>query len=187
MAKDGGVLLYLDQEGRGNGIANKMRAYHLQAQGFDTFDADEVLGFGHDQRFFDFAASMLKTLGVAKVDLLTNNPLKVDALRVAGLEVTSRRILGRATDQNVRYLTTKRERAGHMIDFDALARGVDVRAGIRTTRKTPLSARAGGRRGRRQRDERRPIARPRIGRVGSSRRPTGCFDQATKVEPKVGV
>ena len=125
MAKDGGVLLYLDQEGRGNGIANKMRAYHLQAQGFDTFDADEALGFGHDQRFFDFAASMLKTLGVVKVDLLTNNPLKIDALRAAGLDVASRRILGRTTDQNMRYLAAKRERAGHLIDFDALKRDVD--------------------------------------------------------------
>ena len=63
----GGVLLYLDQEGRGNGIANKIRAYQLQSQGWDTYDADEMLGFGLDQRRFDFAAEMLKQLGVARV------------------------------------------------------------------------------------------------------------------------
>ena len=122
MAKnDGGVLLYLDQEGRGNGIANKMRAYKLQSLGFDTYDADEVLGFDLDQRHFDFAAEMLKQLGIAEVDIMTNNPVKVEALREAGLTVVSeRRVIGRPTDENVRYLASKRERAGHFIDTDAL-------------------------------------------------------------------
>ncbi|WP_342778675.1 GTP cyclohydrolase II RibA [Phreatobacter stygius] len=122
MAKNGGgVLLYLDQEGRGNGIANKMRAYKLQSLGFDTYDADEVLGFDLDQRHFDFAAEMLKKLGVAEVDIMTNNPVKVTALREAGLHVVSeRRVIGRPTDENVRYLASKRERAGHFIDTDAL-------------------------------------------------------------------
>ncbi len=116
----GGVLLYLDQEGRGNGLSNKMRAYKLQAQGFDTYDADEVLGFDHDQRGFDFAAMMLKQLGVARVRVMTNNPLKIAALEAAGLEVVSdQRILGRLTDQNIRYLASKRDRAGHFIDVDA--------------------------------------------------------------------
>ena len=115
----GGVLLYLDQEGRGNGLSNKMRAYKLQAQGFDTYDADEVLGFDHDQRGFDFAAEMLKQIGVAQVHVMTNNPLKMAALETAGLEVVSdRRILGRTTDQNVRYLASKRDKAGHFIDVD---------------------------------------------------------------------
>ncbi len=81
----GGVVLYLDQEGRGNGIANKMRAYRLQEQGFDTYDADEMLGFGQDQRRFDFAAEMLKQLGFTSVRLMTNNPHKIEALREAGL------------------------------------------------------------------------------------------------------
>ena len=119
----GGVLLYLDQEGRGNGLSNKMRAYKLQAQGFDTYDADEVLGFDHDQRGFDFAALMLQKLGVTQVRLMTNNPLKIAAVEAAGLEVVSdERILGRLTDQNIRYLATKRDRAGHFIDVEAATR-----------------------------------------------------------------
>jgi GTP cyclohydrolase II len=116
---DGGVLLYLDQEGRGNGLANKIRAYQLQAQGFDTYDADEVLGFEHDQRRYDFAAAMLKQLGIARVRLMTNNPAKIVALETAGLEVVSaQRIHGRKTDQNIRYLTSKRDRAGHLIEIE---------------------------------------------------------------------
>ncbi len=124
----GGVLLYLDQEGRGNGLSNKIRAYKLQAQGFDTYDADEVLGFGHDQRGFDFAASMLKQLGVVRVRVMTNNPVKIKALETAGLEVDSdQRILGRRTEENVRYLASKRDRAGHMIDVDSLTGGGSVK------------------------------------------------------------
>lgn len=121
-AGDGGILLYLDQEGRGNGIANKMRAYKLQSQGWDTYDADEALGFDLDQRHFDFAADMLNKLGVKSVKLMTNNPLKIAALRDAGLEVVSdERVLGRQTAENVRYLASKRDRAGHFIDFDQMA------------------------------------------------------------------
>lgn len=118
----GGILLYLDQEGRGNGIANKMRAYALQAQGLDTYDADAALGFGLDQRRFAFAAEMLRQLGVRAVRVLTNNPQKIAALRAAGLEIVSeQRVLGRPTAQNLRYLASKRDRAGHDIDFDKLA------------------------------------------------------------------
>ncbi len=118
----GGILLYLDQEGRGNGIANKMRAYALQADGLDTYDADEALGFEHDQRHFDFAARMLQSLGIERVRIMTNNPEKIEALRRAGLDVVSdHRIQGRATDENVRYLASKRDRAGHYLDFDAVA------------------------------------------------------------------
>lgn len=119
----GGILLYLDQEGRGNGIANKIRAYRLQAEGYDTYDADEMLGFGPDQRRFDFAAAMLRQLGVDRVRLITNNPDKIEALRSAGLEVVShQRALGRATPENLRYLASKRDRAGHLIDLDASPR-----------------------------------------------------------------
>lgn len=118
---EGGILLYLDQEGRGNGISNKMRAYKLQSQGWDTYDADEVLGFDLDQRHFDFAATMLKQLGVTRVTALTNNPLKVGAIKAAGLEVAAtQRVLGRPNAHNVRYLASKRDRAGHFIDMDAL-------------------------------------------------------------------
>jgi len=113
----GGILLYLDQEGRGNGLSNKIRAYRLQAQGYDTYDADEVLGFDHDQRGFAFAATMLKQLGVTVVRVMTNNPVKIAALEDAGLTVAAdQRIIGRQTDQNVRYLASKRDRAGHFID-----------------------------------------------------------------------
>ena len=118
----GGVLLYLDQEGRGNGIANKIRAYRLQAQGYDTYEADEALGFDLDGRRFDFAVEMLRQLGVGRVRLLTNNPEKAHALRRAGLDVASEhRIFGRSTPENVRYLAAKRDRAGHMIGFEAAA------------------------------------------------------------------
>jgi len=116
---DGGILLYLDQEGRGNGIANKIRAYRIQSQGYDTYEADEALGFEPDGRRFDFAAEMLRQLGVRRVRIITNNPGKTSALRNAGLEVVSEeRILGRLTAENARYLASKRERAGHVIDLD---------------------------------------------------------------------
>jgi GTP cyclohydrolase II len=118
---EGGILLYLDQEGRGNGIANKIRAYKLQSQGYDTYDADEVLGFEADQRRFDFAAAMLKELGIGKVRLMTNNPEKIAALARAGLEVISdHRVLGRPTAENVSYLAAKRDRAGHYIDLEGM-------------------------------------------------------------------
>jgi GTP cyclohydrolase II len=117
----GGILLYLDQEGRGNGIANKMRAYALQAKGWDTYDADAVFGFGADQRHFEFAAQMLVQLGVKKVRLMTNNPVKIAAIAHAGLElVDNQRVLGRLTAENVSYLKSKRENAGHLISSDYL-------------------------------------------------------------------
>jgi GTP cyclohydrolase II len=115
----GGVLLYLDQEGRGNGIANKIRAYRLQHAGYNTFDADAILGFDNDQRRFDFAAAMLKQLGYHTVKLITNNPTKVHALREAGLDVVSNhRAKGRLTRQNAAYLAAKRDHAGHIIEED---------------------------------------------------------------------
>jgi len=118
----GGVLLYLDQEGHGNGIANKIRAYRLQHAGYDTYEADEILGFDLDQRRFDFAAAMLRELGFTSVRLMTNNPEKVAALREAGLTVaSSHRVVGRSTEHNVSYLETKRDRAGHIIAKDLKA------------------------------------------------------------------
>ena len=118
-ANGGGIVLYLDQEGRGTGIANKIRAYGLQARGYDTYEADEVLGFGLDGRRFDFAAAMLRELGVSRVLALTNNPDKIAALRAGGLDVVSdRRVLGRRTAENVRYLAAKRDRAGHLLEVD---------------------------------------------------------------------
>ena len=117
----GGVLLYLDQEGRGNGIANKIRAYRMQADGMDTYEADALLGFDLDGRGFDFAAEMLRQLGFRRIRLMTNNPEKMAAMRGAGIEVVdTQRIYGRQSAENVRYLTSKRDRAGHLVDPESL-------------------------------------------------------------------
>ena len=119
--RGGGVLIYLDQEGRGTGIAAKMRAYGLQCEGLDTLDADAQLGFGTDERRYGAAVAMLFALGHTRIDLLTNNPLKVAHLRAAGIEVVGRTpAVGEVTSQNRDYLRTKVARAGHMIDVDAL-------------------------------------------------------------------
>lgn len=113
----GGVLLYLAQEGRGIGLANKLRAYSLQDKGLDTLDADQVLGFGEDERHYGVAVDMLAALGVERVHLLTNNPVKIAALTAGGIDVAERRSLyGRLTRENHRYLTAKAQRAGHMLD-----------------------------------------------------------------------
>jgi len=112
----GGVLLYLDQEGRGIGIGNKMRAYALQDDGFDTIDADAVLGFSADERRYEYAASILHTLGYRKITLLTNNPEKIGGLTRAGIEVVGRQpLFGAVTVQNNNYLHTKEKRAQHML------------------------------------------------------------------------
>jgi len=112
----GGVLLYLDQEGRGIGIGNKMRAYALQDDGFDTIDADAVLGFSADERRYESAAAILHTLGYRKIILLTNNPEKIGALSRAGIEVVGRQSLfGAVTVQNTGYLQTKQTRGHHLL------------------------------------------------------------------------
>ena len=112
----GGVLLYLDQEGRGIGIGNKMRAYALQDDGFDTIDADAVLGFSADERRYEYAASILHKLGYRRVILLTNNPEKIGGLTKAGIEVVGRQpLFGAVTAQNTGYLTTKEKRAQHLL------------------------------------------------------------------------
>lgn len=111
-----GVLLYLRQEGRGIGLVNKLRAYALQDQGFDTVDANMRLGFAVDARDFAVAARMLTLLGVQKLRLLTNNPGKVDGLQAEGLEVVERLPLKiTANPYNARYLETKRDRTGHTL------------------------------------------------------------------------
>lgn len=114
----GGVLLYLDQEGRGIGLPNKLRAYDLQDEdGLDTLDADQHLGFLADERNYRVAAVLLNELGVSRVELLTNNPQKIQALRDLGIDVAGRRSLVAATtEHNERYLRAKRERAGHLAE-----------------------------------------------------------------------
>jgi GTP cyclohydrolase II len=115
-SEGGGVLLYLDQEGRGIGIGNKMRAYALQQDGLDTIDADAALGFSADERSFKCAAAMLLTLGFRKIVLLTNNPEKVGALTRAGLDVVGRRpLFGCVTPQNRHYLQVKADRSHHAL------------------------------------------------------------------------
>lgn len=111
-----GVLLYLRQEGRGIGLINKLRAYELQDQGFDTVDANVRLGFPVDARDFSVAARMLALLGIARVRLLTNNPAKVARLEAEGIAVAERLPLAvPANPHNARYLATKRDRTGHQL------------------------------------------------------------------------
>jgi GTP cyclohydrolase II len=111
-----GILLYLRQEGRGIGLVNKLRAYALQDQGFDTVDANTRLGFAVDSRDFGVAARMLALLGQDGVRLLTNNPAKVAGLEAAGIVVIER-VPHRlpANPHNERYLATKRDRTGHQL------------------------------------------------------------------------
>jgi GTP cyclohydrolase II len=113
----GGVILYLEQEGRGVGLVNKMRAYQLQDEGLDTVDANTTLGFDDDERDYGIAARMLEMLGCTRVRLLTNNPAKVDSLASAGIEVLGRLPLYTPINaDNRRYLTAKATRAGHRLD-----------------------------------------------------------------------
>ncbi|MGS1016076.1 GTP cyclohydrolase II [Allosphingosinicella humi] len=111
-----GILLYLRQEGRAIGLVNKLRAYALQDQGFDTVDANLRLGFSDDERDFSVAARMLALLGQARVRLLTNNPRKVAGLEAAGIAVAER-VPHRtgANPHNQAYLDTKRDRSGHQL------------------------------------------------------------------------
>jgi GTP cyclohydrolase II len=130
----GGVVLYLEQEGRGLGLANKMRAYTLQDDGFDTMDANMMLGFDDDERNYGVAARMLKMIGATRVQLLTNNPGKLEALSEGGVEVCARIPLHTEINpENRRYLATKAARAGHWLD-DMLEAGPE---------RAVVSARAG--------------------------------------------
>jgi GTP cyclohydrolase II len=110
-----GVLLYLNQEGRGIGLANKMRAYDLQDQGFDTVEANHRLGFEDDERDFRLGAALLRRMGIGRIRLMTNNPRKIDMMEGQGIEVVERVPLhvGRGPD-NAAYLDVKRSRSGHL-------------------------------------------------------------------------
>jgi GTP cyclohydrolase II len=111
-----GVLLYLRQEGRGIGLINKLRAYELQDQGFDTVDANTRLGLPNEARDFPVAARMLELLGVRQIRLMTNNPAKVDALAAAGVAVAERVPHQLPPNpHNAHYLDTKRDRSGHLL------------------------------------------------------------------------
>lgn len=111
-----GAVLYLRQEGRGIGLANKIRAYHLQDQGLDTVDANEQLGFGADERHYGVAAAILSDLGVTTLDLMTNNPDKISQLEALGLHVAKRVPLEiEPTDFDRDYLKTKKDRFNHIL------------------------------------------------------------------------
>jgi len=113
----GGVILYLEQEGRGLGLANKMRAYALQDEGLDTVDANTTLGFDDDERNYGVAARMLQKLGCTSIYLMTNNPAKLDGLSGLGIEVIGRKPLHAPINaHNRRYMTAKAMRAGHKLD-----------------------------------------------------------------------
>jgi GTP cyclohydrolase II len=117
MAAEGsGVLLYLNQEGRGIGLANKMRAYSLQDQGFDTVEANHRLGFEDDERDFRIGAEILRRMGFSAVRLMTNNPRKIAMMEATGIGVTERVPLkvGK-TRQNAGYLATKARKSGHLL------------------------------------------------------------------------
>jgi GTP cyclohydrolase II len=117
IAEEGsGILLYLRQEGRGIGLTNKLRAYALQDQGFDTVEANERLGFESDERIFLPAARILKQLGFGKVRLMTNNPDKVEGLTTFGIEVVERvQHAFPSNDHNEFYLSVKKEKSGHLL------------------------------------------------------------------------
>ncbi|MEP7130387.1 MAG: GTP cyclohydrolase II [Sphingomicrobium sp.] len=114
-AAGGGVLLYLRQEGRGIGLANKLRAYALQDRGLDTVDANRRLGFADDERDYAHAAAILRALGIPEVRLLTNNPGKVSGLEAVGIRVAERVAHHMpANPHNADYLATKRKKSGHL-------------------------------------------------------------------------
>ena len=114
-----GVLIYLRQEGRGIGLMNKLKAYNLQEQGYDTVEANHQLGFDEDLRDYAVAAQIIKDLGIKSVSIMTNNPLKISGLEKYGIKVLDREeleILSNDIDKN--YLKTKKEKMGHIFNQD---------------------------------------------------------------------
>ena len=126
IAREGrGVVLYLRQEGRGIGLAEKLRAYNLQDEGLDTVDANLELGHQADEREYDIGVAMLKDLGVESVRLLTNNPAKIESLTELGMPVNERvPILIQPNDENIHYLATKAERMRHLFALDRVPVGL---------------------------------------------------------------
>ena len=114
--KGRGVVFYLQQEGRGIGLANKMRAYALQDQGFDTVEANHRLGFEDDERDFQIGASILKELKISSIRLMTNNPNKIKLLEENGVNVAERlALIVEENELNAHYLGTKAKKSGHLL------------------------------------------------------------------------
>tara|TARA_Y100000310_G_scaffold345481_1_gene465491 strand:- start:3191 stop:3787 length:597 start_codon:yes stop_codon:yes gene_type:complete len=117
IGKEGGVLLYMQQEGRGIGLANKIKAYSLQDQGMDTVEANEKLGFKADERDYSTGCKILADLGVHKMKVLTNNPKKIEGMNSLGLEIVERiPLLATENKDNKEYLKTKKEKLGHFLE-----------------------------------------------------------------------
>jgi 3,4-dihydroxy 2-butanone 4-phosphate synthase/GTP cyclohydrolase II len=125
IGEEGGVFIYMRQEGRGIGLHNKLRTYELQDQGMDTVDANLALGFPADRRDYGIGMQILVDIGVRKMRLITNNPAKRAGLEAYGLEVVERvPIETKPNPYNIRYLDTKRKRMGHLLDgLETLAGG----------------------------------------------------------------
>lgn len=113
----GGLLIYQMQEGRGIGLLNKLHAYELQDQGVDTVEANERLGFGADQRSYGFCAQILRHFGLHSIRLMSNNPAKIQGLETEGIRVIERvSLIIKASPVSERYLRTKKEKLGHLLD-----------------------------------------------------------------------
>ncbi|TXR54469.1 GTP cyclohydrolase II [Reinekea thalattae] len=116
-----GAILYLRQEGRGIGLLNKIRAYHLQDCGLDTVEANEKLGFAADMREYSMLSTMLEHVGIKKVKVMTNNPRKLEALKAAGVEVVEQLThMAGLNSHNKKYLSVKSDKLGHLITPDLL-------------------------------------------------------------------
>lgn len=117
-AENGGVVIYLRQEGRGIGLINKLKAYNLQDTGLNTADANTHLGFDVDGRQYDLAVEILNDLGIRRIHLLTNNPLKIEAIEHSDIEIVSRiPLVIEPKKENHSYLKTKRELMGHLLNI----------------------------------------------------------------------
>ena len=117
IAKKGlGAIFYLQQEGRGIGLSNKIRAYNLQDKGLDTVEANHQLGFEEDERSYETVSDMISFLGIKKIDLMTNNPKKIDALKSFGVIINQRIPLSTDTNKhNQKYISTKIKKLGHLL------------------------------------------------------------------------
>ena len=111
-----GVVFYLQQEGRGIGLSNKIRAYNLQDKGLDTVEANHQLGFKEDERDYENVSGMIKFLAIKKVDLMTNNPKKIEALKTMGIIVNQRvPLTSNPNRYNEKYINTKIKKLGHLL------------------------------------------------------------------------